>query len=285
MEVKVGDVYVATSSEGTNCNIVVKKVTATAIILDGSRCSFKNELKVGSKLQPSLFSDIADSADVEKPLDRNAEKNENKQGEGEKTGILSVYGKPEERTRFGVSLGLIIYSQYSSSNFYISDGTSSASGVYTAKMSNGFNLALDVLQSLPNSWGYQVGALLTPARSLDKAELTLDGVTYSSTGSSTAKYGFLTGYFNFLYRWQSFYIPFGINVSSMFYEKLDSSVRVTSGFGAQLGLGYMIADDVSVEYVSQSKMMELNGLSGSSILEVKNGYVTDVALKVIYYFN
>lgn len=126
------------------------------------------------------------------------------------------------------------------------------------KFENGFMLGYEYRQIPSQGWGKSFGVMYHTKRDVDK--LQVDGFTFDIT-SSPANIALLTLTANIHYRWEKFYLPFGINFTSVQFEPADTfdgSVDSKGGFGINFGLGWVIHDDWAVEYTAHSSSWTLD---------------------------
>ena len=91
---------------------------------------------------------------------------------------------------------------------------------------------------------------------------------------------------NALYRFNQFYIPFGVNFSApiLEYQNTSTTLEVTGGVGVQFGLGYFINDSLAAEFFVRSIGLTLTADSGTTKAEYGRGTLTGAGFGFKYLF-
>lgn len=282
-----GKIFLATFNDDSQCSLILKNSGKQLLTLDSTPCDQPEKLTLKMQIEPSLIS-------VEENLNAQAT-----QGAATKRPIENKVDeqKPEQNPdnfydkstvgRLGVSL------YYSSANELEFDkaktNTSSAEVNVNFKLENAVGVGLHYMRAKPNAWGYSVGGLLESTRKFKGFTVSANGnsITVNATNDDT-KLTLLIAEGNALYRFENFYIPFGLNFSIpvLEYVSTSSKVEALGSIGIQFGMGYFINDNLSAEIYYRSIGMQLKETSNSNSDEVDYGYgyLRGVALGVKYLF-
>lgn len=163
---------------------------------------------------------------------------------------------PEKKWRFG---GGISYSWANQLKFNNVDSNGTPYE-YTYFMDNAAVIALEVDYGAPHAWGIQVGIAVDTGRTITDFEVknstSVQKGTY--TGSTQPKITFVNVYANVVYRWEQFYIPFGLNSSGVGVSDPPVPLKeLTGGMGAQVGIGHEFHKNFAVEGLL--RVLSVNG--------------------------
>lgn len=152
---------------------------------------------------------------------------------------------------------------------------------------NALTLSADLRNVVADGWGVIVGVTVDTEREITGGEFTgaAWGTPYPGTGD---KIRVSTLYGSAVYRWTNLYIPFGLNVSHVSYEKASGasgSYDEMGGFGAQFGLGCYINENVAVEVLSRSVAVRLDHEDGPVTTEYRRGFLSSLSLGAKYIFD
>ncbi len=138
-------------------------------------------------------------------------------------------------------------------------------------------------ESKEDSWGKAFGATYHMERELESGNINGTELTVSDP----SKISMLRVYANAIYRWKNFYIPFGINFTSVNYtapSDYTGNVDSTGGIGFNLAFGYYIDDKICIEYGAHSNLWGLEGTSGSTSIDYGDGALAVATLRLKYKF-
>lgn len=145
-------------------------------------------------------------------------------------------------------------------------------------------------QKLPaQHWGLMAGLNYEGERELDSGTVTISGTSVGlSGGSGASKVQFTTVYGNAVYRWDEFYIPFGLNYSLLKFTPASGateSYSANGGVGAQLGVGWRFPNNIELEAYSWVTSMNLKDSGSSTSVDYGNGYFPSLRVYLKYVFN
>jgi hypothetical protein len=131
------------------------------------------------------------------------------------------------------------------------------------------------------SWGFIGGLTYDFERKFTGGRITGFGgtVTLGSTDPAKLKTSVLSA--NAAYRWENFYLPFGLNYSFVKYTppaSFTGEVSVGGGLGGQLGVGYYISDSIVLEATSRAVLVKLKSTSSSGDVDYGTGYLSSLLL-------
>jgi hypothetical protein len=185
--------------------------------------------------------------------------------------------KVESKIVYGIGGSLVVNGHYTSDDLTIS----STSGSYSANydVTNGFSLDLSAMKSEQNSWGFLGVLSLGQERKIDGGAVA--GVAVSMPNTKFRTHSISA---NTVYRWDKFYLPFGLNYSTTSISGDATITSVSGGLGYQLGAGYFIDENLAVDYTAIHSLVKINGKSGNTLYNYGNGYLTEVHIGLKYYF-
>lgn len=246
----VGDSFLA-SNETSQCILKILSIDGRNATASTSDCNDKSALKVGKKIEKSLFAKEAleKPSIPEKPL-------------APTTDNVPAF-KPEpmtsERNYLGFSIGYMVTPKLKI-DVFATNGSSSESGYFEYQFSNTLRLGFEWSQFMRDSWNNGF--------SVEYANPQFDSFTVFGTVSGSTS-GTLSGGMTLFslgyagkYRWDRIYLPTLIGITS---SSVDSSGIFTKTLAtrvlAGLGIGFLINDSFAIEFSSNS-----NTVAGSSVL-------------------
>lgn len=267
-DLKVNDEMVITLEGGKQCALPILEIRGNILTLDSENCRYNFDIKPGLSLEKSLLSAAVTAPTVQKtiqappPQEPLVKKPETPIQELEPEKVVN------RKTKFVV--GAAFSGRTSASG---TGGTASGLiGTFTSEFDykEGFTVSLEMRDSPSNSWGYGVGITYDSTRALDSGTFSSGGTTLILTSAGGAsKIGSTSFEVNAIYRWNEFYIPFGLNYTAIRFTPASGytgGYDVEGGFGAQVGFGVHISDAVSLEMMSRAAPYSLRlSQSGSSV--------------------
>ncbi len=166
--------------------------------------------------------------------------------------------------------------KYSDSNHNHGSGTASLQYGTT------YSISLEVKKLPQHSWGVFGGLNYQGEREFEKGYIIVGGDYLDIAGGSGAsRVQFSTIYGNVAYRGESFYIPFGLNFSTVRFKPasgFEGSISVKGGPGAQFGVGWAFNDRIFVELYSWVTTMRLKASSTTAITDYGDTYFRSALL-------
>ena len=171
-------------------------------------------------------------------------------------------------------------------NGNISSPTDSTSVKSTFKTSGVYGVYIGARASRPHGWGMDIGAGYEFPR--DIKELTVTGSNGVATVDPdiSGRLSNVLIFLNAIYRWDEFYIPFGVNYSIPTIQTNESgtSFEVSGGTGFQAGVGYLILNNFGLELALHAETFHMKETQGTYILDYNSGAVADLRLGAKYNF-
>lgn len=154
------------------------------------------------------------------------------------------------------------------------------------KVSSSMNLSVEGRYLQQNGWGAIVGADVDFSRDVESGSITLGGntVRFSDSGQTDTLSTFIF-HGSLAYKWNQFYIPFGLNISFIDYEAVGLSVNSTPTVGAQLGIGYELDTNFAFELHSRALGYKLDYIDDNLDIYFDEGVMTNILFKIKYIFN
>lgn len=276
---KPGKVFVATFPTGKKCPFTLKQQIGGVLFLSAASCKYVQEITKETVIEgsggdrekaPAPTPTPAPVADVdEKPAAEAAPASTPAATEA----APSVAKKKPAFRRVGVSI------HYSFTNeMLFKEGTSSAASgssnlETTYKTESAPGIGLSFVEMAPHNWGFMGNLFYEAQRSV------------SPPNGGTGKVSFLVGEGCLVYRWDSFYMPFGLNYSLPMSSGFDGS-GISNGrsFGILIGTGVLINDRSSVEFFLRALAMRLTEAAGAGTTTYENGSLTGLGVGYKYWF-
>ena len=181
--------------------------------------------------------------------------------------------------KFGIGVGYSPNYLVSLSGSGIASGTP-YSATYSLQYAATTSLELDFRKLNKNSWGWVSGFEYEPERALT----VINGISAGS--SSVSKYQTTFLHIGAAYRWDIFYIPFGLAYGLTKFTPAPSfsgTGTAENGVGAFFGFGWYLGEDFAIEYVSRSATTSLKMVSGANS-ENTSGVLGSALLNLKYFF-
>lgn len=204
-------------------------------------------------------------------------------------GTYGTKGLFDNRWQFGLGVGVMLTDTSATyDDIKVHSGSSTISGSAELEYKRTGSLALEGRLTPQNSWGFILGLNVEGRRELKKAKFKVSGVTDTVVGGSgSSKVQFTTFYGNALYRWNQFYIPFGLNVSVVRFspaDDYDGSSEARGQIGGQLGIGYMFTEHMALEAFSWVTGMSLKSEESGTETDYGTGTFSSLVLFGKYAF-
>ena len=149
----------------------------------------------------------------------------------------------------------------------------------------GFSIGYEYRDASKNDWGKAFGVMHSLARDAEAVEINGERTKLSGDVASVAM---TTIYAMAIYKWEKFYIPFGISYNQITYEPpsgFNGDVTSEGGVGFIFSLGWEIDDRYLIEYGARSSMWTL--ISETDTTETDYGFgtlaIATLALKIKFY--
>ncbi len=269
----VGDSFIA-SNETSQCALKVVSIEGLIATTTSSDCVDKSALKVGNKVEKSLFAkDVLNKSATEKVAEPKVDT----------TPALKTDLALDEQNYFGLSIGYMI-SPKMKIDIVATNGATSESGYFEYKFSNALRIGFEWSQFKRERWN--------SGFSVEYANPQFDSYTAYGNASGAAS-GSLTGGMTLLsisyagkYRWDKVYLPtvMGITSSSVDSTGILTKTLTTSAlFG--LGVGFLINDNFALELTSNANTVTGGVVtSGGTTITPSTGYLSNLQISGKFHF-
>lgn len=197
--------------------------------------------------------------------------------------------KPERQWRFGLGVGYqLATSAAQFNNVSVVGGGQQVSATGSLTYNQTYVLSAEGRFVRKHAWGFIGGLDYEGQRQFQSGSFSGGGQTVQLTGGSGAsKVQFTSVYASAVYRWEDFYLPFGLNFSFINFTPAAGATATGTtqgGVGAQIGIGYQFNDWFALEAYSWATAMQLNIADSSTSLSTGTGYVPDFVLFAKFLF-
>lgn len=190
---------------------------------------------------------------------------------------LNILAADDGKWSFGLSIGY-------SPNYLVTMESTQAGTTekYEMEYASSTEFGATLWRMPKNDWAFMAAADIGKERKLEK--LIDNGITYTPTAGQAVP-TFQTHFIRVgtAYRWETFYIPFGLSYGiTKMTIPTSGTLDVKGGIGGFFGLGWNINDTVVIEYIGRSALMEYTfkpasggptetgkGVIGSALLNLK----------------
>lgn len=275
---EVGKTFLVTLPDEQQCSLTLQEIKDGLLILNGSACSRLSEVKKNSPIELSLFeggsAQLSSDTDTQKNSpSAPAPTQETKTEVSTKNMAISVHYSLADEIRFN--------------NVYVTTNTSS--GYIDAKLKGdtAFGIGLSWSNILSRHLGYFINGFYEGKREIKSVVFSGPGGTYTGTTSGSApKFSALVAEFGLAYRWDTFYLPIGINITVplLEYTSNTSHVSVESRVGVLLGGGFFISENSSIEIFVRSISMGMVETATSTKIDYGTGYLSGLGFGYKFWF-
>jgi hypothetical protein len=194
-----------------------------------------------------------------------------------------------DRWRFGLGVGLMISAPDATfSDLSYSDGTTNISGTAEFTYTRSMSLFIEGRRLPKQAWGYIGGLNIEQEREFEGGTIEGGGITlYLTGGSDASKVQFTTLYWSWAHRWETFYLPFGLNYSISKFTPASgfTGTHSASGsLGAQLGVAWELDNNFALELYSWVTTLSLSTSSGTESLDYGTGVFPSLRMYGKYIF-
>lgn len=264
---------------GEACEGRVLQAQAGKALIDFAECSSFDKVKMGAVITPPLFTPSGPA--MEAILLPKAAPTQPAPGEK----IDEPVSQERRQPKFTLGLGHHAGSELRFSEVNFSSGGTTDKGTYSFTTDSAIQLTAGAIMSEPNSWGIFAGVTLEQKRDLRSETVSVD-----SGASSTAYYvgekptvQFTLIEVNAIYRWNTFYIPFGLNYSILRFTQPSGATAVVNAHGstgAQLGVGFYATEQFRIELLSQVIGAKMTLSTPTVAADLGNGTLAGMVLRM-----
>ncbi len=202
------------------------------------------------------------------------------QVEQEKSYVDSSFSGWKPLIGFGFSGGATVES---SLRVYDRDDGNTYRGDVEFETDSTFNISFEMRSLNRNGWGVSLGLEYDFKREVESGVIRLGNSTVNvSSSGNPDQYSTTTIYYNFIYMWESVYIPFGFNISSIDYESGGTEIEASSGLGVQFGVGVFVNNNFAIEFIARGIAFELEYTVDNLDVFFEEGVAADVGIRLRY---
>ncbi len=258
----VGQEFVFKDEFDQECRAKVTKVSSTAL-LETVHCPNGKGLKVGDKL-------AAAAPAIEPPPTRVDD------GTVQKTARSASEG-----LRFSAFVLLNTARNMSFPSAKYNNGTSEYDGTANWDGQAAFGVGAEVMYTRIGDWGWSAGFDYEFKREFDHFDFSGGGVFANASLSPKPHLTVATIYGNAVYRWDTVYLPFGLNYAVLADFKNTSGIYSgtidTKGtLGFQVGVGFNITELIALELNAKATGLRQDLKGGAVTYNMGTGFLTGV---------
>lgn len=192
----------------------------------------------------------------------------------------------DDRVRFAVGLGLTLFNHADFSSLWYHDPGLDLHGEASLTFKQALALSFEARRTPAHAWGILGGLHFESERKLHRGSIIL-GPFVAPLDVGDEKVQVSTLYVSAVYRWQTFYLPFGLNISSVKYTPssgFTGTYDATGTVGGQLGAGWLLSDHFAFEIYSWVTGIDLQLSEGNSTVDYGNGTFANFFVNGKYLF-
>jgi hypothetical protein len=188
-------------------------------------------------------------------------------------------------TRFSISTHYSGANDLRFSDVNITTTTGSGTGEVDYGLESSVGLGLSFASMHPQGWGYLSNIFYERARQFKSVTIkgSTGGATYVANGDA-ATISFFVAEMNAVYRWENFYMPFGLSVSAPLVSKEMTGVNYSGGIGFFWGGGFILSENASLEIFMRSIGMQLKEYTTTATVDYGFGNLTGLGVGFKFWF-
>lgn len=196
---------------------------------------------------------------------------------------LPLLAKKSDKVQVAFFIGGSLLNQ-SSTPVALFDGTFVQSGKLVSTYEDTISGGIEVRYLPEDDWLFKVGVRTMPYRKAIRAELQISGSPTQILPMSPYSYRLTSIYYDAGYCWESFYMFIGLSYNIFDFSSPGSTMpyRTKNGIGSNVGLGFKVSDDFSIEYAGHSANVSLE--SGPLYQDTDEFVFTDAVLSLRFGF-
>jgi hypothetical protein len=143
----------------------------------------------------------------------------------------------------------------------------------------------EVWHSEPNSFGWSAGLTWDAPRTISSSDVTTSGYTFHYDYLNPPTLSITTLYGNAIYRFDDLYIPFGLNGTIPNFYSGETTLQMSGGLGFQLGIGYHINNNFSIECMDRFETFQMSNPQASIYtIDYGTGFMNGLQLNLKFDF-
>lgn len=289
-KVENGSAVTAIAKSGESCEGKVERQQGRKITIAFGECKAFDEIKAGAVVEPSLMtageespktadtpkSKAADPATASKSV--TDEKSTSQPEPAEESPAREPIISRSRPLRFALGFYYNTANELRFDSVTIAD---SDAGGAIYEVDRTFGVHADLRVSEPESWGVIVGLNVDGKRNFRSVAVRqTQGSTLNPTLPESASLISAEG--SLLYRWDHFYLPFGVHYAAILVQGAPSEFQNMFGAGVQAGLGFALTSHFDTQL-----LLRVTGLVGkpdSTNTDLHTGSMGGVQLGINYVF-
>lgn len=273
-------------SNSEACEGTVIQSELTMMLVEFPDCSAFDKVKSGMALSPPMIA----PAEVAPPAPTPVETPETKA----ETPVQAETPPPPRplsqmkrlRSHFTLGVGANTATKIEYDSVTFTSGADSVKGEVTLDVGSAAQFSAGVMASCERCWGFSGQLTIESKRDVKSFKATLeDGTVITAVAGAnkpTMQFNVLEA--NTLYRWDQFYLPFGLNYSvGVKYSLPSGSVNTTitpgGALGMQAGAGFLFAEHLRLELLVQMIGSTLKETIPGTQADFGTGYMTGALLR------
>lgn len=270
-ELTSGKTFLVTFPNEKQCSLSLKEQKGHLLSLSSSSCENASEITRNLPIEVALVDSQAIPQQL--PVQTAEQKNP------------TIINKDWGTRHFGVSLHYSVANEVRFNKAFVTTTTSSGNVEAVFRTDNGVGLGVTYARMETNSWGFLGNLIYEPGREISSVKFTGSGGTATANFTNSPRVSFLITEANAVYRWNTFYLPFGINVCApALHDTQGSIVSVSSGFGVFLGGGLLINESSSLELFIRSLGLRMTETSDAGSIDYDLGTMAGLGFGYKYWF-
>ena len=293
LEITAGEKVVEDSTlllnlpEGNQCPLRVKRISGTLVSADSVECKEQSSIKKGQLAELELMP-VQIAVPSPTPLEVPATPAKNvKSDSTEDDDEPQVAAQEHKIHRLTGYVGLgydsatdLVFNNAS----YSINGGSSTTGNFTLSGESALSLQGGLQMLSERSWGFQAGIGFEGRRDINSFSGNLGGASAGSFSTKPAlQMSFIEA--NALYRWNLFYLPFGLSYS---LPQLDAgsagNLAVKGSIGTQFGGGFYLSDHFQLGILLRILGVTATASSGTTTYDYGYGTYSGLDFNAHYSF-
>lgn len=277
-ELVPGKTFLVTFANEKQCSLILKEKKGALLTLNSSSCANAQEITRTSPLEAAL---------VETPA---AEPVALKSTPEVPAASPEPYYPPVKMDRW-IPTRFSVMTHYSGASELIFKDvnvtTTTASGTVEVDygLESSVGLGVSFASMHPQGWGYLANVFYERARAFKSATIkgSAGATTVTNSGSSST-IAFFVAEMNAVYRWDSFYMPFGLNVSAPTISEDMNGVSYYGSLGVFWGGGFILSDNATLEIFIREIAIRMKQYTSTSTIDYGSGTMTGFGAAFKFWF-
>lgn len=273
-----GKIFLVTFPDDKQCSLSLVEQKGKLLTLNSSACVNRKEITRSLHLEISLIDSPTPPATAVSTPPQESPATTVEEFEDLSSGQWN-------RARLGLSIHYSTANEAKFDDAYVS--TDSGSGTLSAdfKTKTAVGIGVSLSRMKVQNWGYVTSLFFEMGREVDSVTFSGPGGTASSSFTSKPKLALFVAEGAVLYRWNSFYLPFGLNISApALYDTGNTTTDVSGSIGAFLGAGFILADHSTLDIFVRSISMRMRQSDSTGYIDYALGTMSGLGIGYKYWF-